>query len=106
MMSLSVFSNPFFQYDFQLAHSQQQISISINSIYSSNNEISNVLLERFKEIVLNSIKEIVLNQPSSSSSNNVVMPNSSITVAIGVVTTKWNSGFWIREHFKFEQYEG
>jgi serine-type D-Ala-D-Ala carboxypeptidase/endopeptidase len=78
-MSLSIFSNPFFQYDFQLAYSQQQIPITNNSNYSSNNEISYMLLERFKEIVFN--------EPSSNSSNNVVMPNSGIPIAVGIVTT-------------------
>jgi len=77
-MFLSIFSNPFFQYDFQLAYSQQQIPITNNSNYSTNNEISYVLLERFKEIVFN--------EPSSNSSNNV-MPNSSIPIAVGIVTT-------------------
>ena len=78
-MSLSIFSNPFFQYDFQLAYSQQQIPITNNSNYSSNNEISYVLLERFKEIVFN--------QSSIKSSNNVAMTNSSIPIVVGIVTT-------------------
>ena len=46
-----------------------------------------MLLERFKEIVFN--------QPSSNSSNNVVIPNSSIPIAVAIVTTNGTqvSGF-------------
>ena len=78
MMSFFIFSNPFFQNEFQLAYSQQQTSNTNNSNYSSNNEISNALLEQFKEIVFN--------QSSSKSSNNVAMANSSIPIVIGIVT--------------------
>src|SRR5829696_7434273 len=74
------FSNTF-QNQFQLAHSQQQTSITNNSNYSSKNEISNALLEQFKEIVFK--------QLSSNSSNKIAMSNSSIPVPIvvGIVTT-------------------
>jgi CubicO group peptidase (beta-lactamase class C family) len=71
----------------QLAYSQQQTSITNNSNYSSNHEISNSLLEQFKEIVFN--------QPSNKSSSNVVMSNSSIPIVVGIVTTNGTqvSGF-------------
>lgn len=87
MMSFSIFSNSFFQNESQLAYSQQQTSITNNSSYSSNNEISNALLEQFKEIVFN--------QSSSESSNNVAMSNSSIPIVVGIVTTNGTqvSGF-------------
>lgn len=74
MVSFFIFPNPFFQYQFQLAYSQQQ-----TSNYSPKNEISNALLEQFKEIVIN--------QSSSKSSNNVAMSNSSIPIVVGIVTT-------------------
>jgi hypothetical protein len=44
-------SNTFFQNQYQLVYSQQQTTITNNSNYSSKNEISNALLEQFKEIV-------------------------------------------------------
>ena len=74
----SIYSEPFFQNEFQLAFSQQQTSNTSDSIHSSNNEISNVLLEQFKEIVFN--------EPLSESSNIVAMANSSIPIVIGIVT--------------------
>jgi serine-type D-Ala-D-Ala carboxypeptidase/endopeptidase len=80
MISLFTFSNTF-QNRFQLAHSQQYTPITNNLNYSSKNEISNALLEQFKEIVFK--------QLSSNSSNNIAMSNSSITIPIvvGIVTT-------------------
>jgi hypothetical protein len=82
MISFFTFSNTF-QNQFQLAHSQQHTPITNNSNYSSKNEISNALLEQFKEIV---IKQLL-----SNSSNKIGMPNSSITVrvpiVVGIVTT-------------------
>ena len=53
----------------------------------TNNEISNALLEQFKEIVFN--------ESSSESSNIVAMANSSIPIVIGIVTTNGTqvSGF-------------
>ena len=74
----SIYSEPFFQNEFQLAFSQQQTSNTSDSIHSSNNEISNALLEQFKEIVFN--------EPLSESSNIVAMANSSIPIVIGIVT--------------------
>jgi len=66
-----------------LAHSQQHTPITNNSNYSSKNEISNGLLEQFREIVFK--------QLSSNSSNKIGMSNSSITVrvpiVVGIVTT-------------------
>lgn len=69
------------QSQYQLAYSQQQTTITNNSNYSSKSEISNTLLEQFKEIVFKQI--------SSNSSNKSAMSNSSITVPIvvGIVTT-------------------
>jgi serine-type D-Ala-D-Ala carboxypeptidase/endopeptidase len=69
------------QSQYQLAYSQQQTTITNNSNYSSKSEISNTLLEQFKEIVFKQI--------SSNSSNKSDMSNSSITVPIvvGIVTT-------------------
>jgi serine-type D-Ala-D-Ala carboxypeptidase/endopeptidase len=86
-ISFSIYSDPFFQNEFQLAYSQQQTSNTNNSNYSSNNEISNALLEQFKEIVFN--------ESSSESSNIVAMANSSIPIVIGIVTTNGTqvSGF-------------
>jgi serine-type D-Ala-D-Ala carboxypeptidase/endopeptidase len=74
-------SNTFFQNQYQLVYSQQQTTITNNSNYSSKNEISNALLEQFKEIVLKPL--------SNNSSNKVAMSNSSIPVPIvvGIVTT-------------------
>jgi serine-type D-Ala-D-Ala carboxypeptidase/endopeptidase len=68
----------FFQNHSQLAYSQQQTSITNNS-NSPKNEISNALLEKFKEIVFN--------QSTSKSSDNVAMSNSSIPIVVGIVTT-------------------
>jgi D-alanyl-D-alanine-carboxypeptidase/D-alanyl-D-alanine-endopeptidase len=81
MISFFIFSNTFFQNQFQLAYSQQQTSITNISNYSSKNEISDALLEQFKEIVFK--------QLSSYSSNKIAMSNSSIPVPIvvGIVTT-------------------
>ncbi len=81
MISFFIFSNTFFQNQFQLAYSQQQTSITNISNYSSKNEISDALLEQFKEIVFK--------QLSSNSSNKIAMSNSSIPVPIvvGIVTT-------------------
>ena len=81
MISFFIFSNTFFQNQFQLAYSQQQTSITNISNYSSKNEISDALLEQFKEIVFK--------QLSSYSSNKIAMSNSSIQVPIvvGIVTT-------------------
>lgn len=69
------------QSQYQLAYSQQQTTITNNSNYSSKSEISNTLLEQFKEIVFKQI--------SSNSSNKNAISNSSITVPIvvGIVTT-------------------
>ena len=67
----------FFQNNFQLAYSLQLASIT-NSSNSPKNEISNALLEQFKEIVFN--------QSSSKSSNNVAMTNSGIPIVVGMVT--------------------
>ena len=74
----SIYSEPFFQNEFQLAFSQQQTSNTSDSIHSSKNDISNALLEQFKEIVFN--------EPLSESSNIVAMANSSIPIVIGIVT--------------------
>ena len=76
----------FFQNDFQLAYSLQLTSIT-NSSNSPKNEISNALLEQFKEIVFN--------QSSSKLSNNVAMINSGIPIVVGIVTTNGTqvSGF-------------
>jgi serine-type D-Ala-D-Ala carboxypeptidase/endopeptidase len=75
------------------AYSQQLISIT-NSSNSPKNEISSALLEQFNKIVFN--------QSSSKSSNNVAMPNSSIPIVAGVVTT---NGTPVSEFdFKFKQY--
>jgi serine-type D-Ala-D-Ala carboxypeptidase/endopeptidase len=81
MISFFTFSNTFFQNQYQLAYSQQQTTITNYSNYSSKNEISNALLEQFKEIVFK--------QLSSNSSNKIAMSNSSIPVPIvvGIVTT-------------------
>jgi CubicO group peptidase (beta-lactamase class C family) len=81
MISFFTFSNTFFQNQYQLAYSQQQTTITNNSDDSSKNEISNALLEQFKEIVFK--------QLSSNSSNKIAMSNSSIPVPIvvGIVTT-------------------
>jgi serine-type D-Ala-D-Ala carboxypeptidase/endopeptidase len=81
MISFFTFSNNFFQNQYQLAYSQQQTTITNYSNYSSKNEISNALLEQFKEIVFK--------QLSSNSSNKIAITNSSIPVPIivGVVTT-------------------
>jgi serine-type D-Ala-D-Ala carboxypeptidase/endopeptidase len=81
MISFFTVSNTFFQNQYQLAYSQQQTTITNNSYYSSENEISNALLEQFKEIVFK--------QLSSNSSNKIAITNSSIPVPIivGVVTT-------------------
>src|SRR5215212_5586805 len=82
MISFFTFSNPF-QNQFQLAYSQQHTPITNNSNYYSKNEISNALLEQFKEIVFK--------QLSSNSFNKIAMSNSSITVrvpiVVGIVTT-------------------
>ncbi len=69
-----------------MAYSQQQSFITNNS-NSPKNEISNALLEQFKEIVFN--------QSSSKSSNNVAMSNSSVPIVVGIVTTNGTqvSGF-------------
>jgi serine-type D-Ala-D-Ala carboxypeptidase/endopeptidase len=69
-----------FQSQYQLAHSQQQATITNNSNYSSKNE-SNTLLEQFKDVVSK--------QLSSNSSDKSATSNSSITVPIvvGIVTT-------------------
>lgn len=76
----------FFQNHFQLAYSQQLTSVT-NSSNSPKNEISNALLEQFKEIVFN--------QSSSKSSNNVAMSNCTIPIVVGIVTTNGTqvSGF-------------
>jgi serine-type D-Ala-D-Ala carboxypeptidase/endopeptidase len=76
----------FFQNNFQLAYSLQLTSIT-NSSNSPKNEISNALLEQFKEIVFN--------QSSSKSSNNVAMTNSGIPIVVDIVTTNGTqvSGF-------------
>jgi serine-type D-Ala-D-Ala carboxypeptidase/endopeptidase len=76
----------FFQSHFPLAYSQQLTSVT-NSSNSYKNEISNALLEQFKEIVFN--------QSSSKSSNNDAMTNSSIPIVVGIVTTNGTqvSGF-------------
>jgi serine-type D-Ala-D-Ala carboxypeptidase/endopeptidase len=81
MISFFTFSNNFFQNQYQLAYSQQQTTITNYSNYSSKNEISNALLEQFKEIVFK--------QLSSNSSNKIAMSNSSIPVPIvvGIITT-------------------
>ena len=79
MISFFTSSNTFFQNQFQLAYSLQQTSITNNSNYSSKNEISNALLEQFKEIVFK--------QLSSNSSNKIAVPNSSIPIVVGIVTT-------------------
>ena len=70
-----------FQSQYQLTHSQQQTTITNNSNYSSKNEISNALLEQFKDVVSK--------QLSSNSSDKSATSNSSITVPIvvGIVTT-------------------
>ena len=83
----SIYSEPFFQNEFQLAFSQQQLTPITNSSNSPKNEISNALLEQFKEIVFN--------QSSSKSSSNVAMTNSSIPIVVGIVTTNGTqvSGF-------------
>src|SRR5919112_1716128 len=72
MISFFIFSNTFFQNQFQLAYSQQQTSITNISNYSSKNEISDALLEQFKEIVFK--------QLSSNSS-------SLVPIVVGIVTT-------------------
>ena len=69
----------FLQNQFQLVYSQQQTPIANSSNYFPKNEISNVMLEQFKEIVFN--------QSSSKSSNNDVMTNSSIPIVVGIVST-------------------
>ena len=79
IISYSIYSYPYFQNEFQLAYSQQQTSNTNNSNHSSNNEISNALLEHFKDIVFNE-------EPLSESSNNTAMTNSSIPIVIGIVT--------------------
>ena len=81
MISFFTTISSIIQSQYQLAYSQQQTTITNNSNYSSKSEISNTLLEQFKEIV---IKQI-----SSNSSNKSAMSNSSITVPIvvGIVTT-------------------
>ena len=80
MIFLFTFSNTF-QNQFQLAHSQQHTPITNNSNYSSKSEISNTLLEQFKDVVFK--------QLSSNSSNKITTSNSSITIPIvvGIVTT-------------------
>lgn len=79
--SFFAISNTFFQNQYQLAYSQQQTTITNNSNYSSKNEISNTLLEQFKDVVFK--------QLSSNSSNKIATSNSSITIPIvvGIVTT-------------------
>jgi CubicO group peptidase (beta-lactamase class C family) len=79
MISYFNFSSPFSLNEFQLAYSQRQISITNNSNYSSNNEISNALLEQFKEIVYT--------QSSNKSSNNAATSNSNIPIVVGIITT-------------------
>ena len=66
----------YLQNQFQLVYSQQQTPIANSSNYFPKNEISNVMLEQFKEIVFN--------QSSSKSSNNDVMTNSSIPIVKGL----------------------
>ncbi len=80
MTSLFAISNTF-QNQYQLTYSQQQTTITNNSNYSSKNEISNALLEQFKDVVFK--------QLSSNSSTKSAMLNSSITIPIivGIVTT-------------------
>ena len=74
-------SSSIFQSQYQLAYSQQQTTITNNSNYSSKSEISNTLLEQFREIVFR--------QVSNNSSNNIAISNSSVTIPIvvGIVTT-------------------
>jgi beta-lactamase family protein len=79
MISYFNFSNPFLQNEIQLAYSQRQTSVTNNSNYSSNNEISNALLEQFKEIVYT--------QSSNKSSNNAATSNSNIPIVVGIITT-------------------
>ena len=81
MISFFTTISSIIQSQYQLAYSQQQTTITNNSNYSSKSEISNTLLEQFKEIVFKQI--------SSNSSNKSAMSNSSITVPIvvGIVTT-------------------
>jgi serine-type D-Ala-D-Ala carboxypeptidase/endopeptidase len=82
MVVISFFTvSSIIQSQYQLAYSQQQTTITKNPNYSSKREISNTLLEQFKEIVFKQI--------SSNSSNKSAMSNSSITVPIvvGIVTT-------------------
>jgi serine-type D-Ala-D-Ala carboxypeptidase/endopeptidase len=80
MISFFTFSNDI-QNQFQLAHSQQRNSITNNSNYSSKSEISNVLLEQFKEIAF---KQLL-----SNSSNTIAMSNSGspVPIVVGIVTT-------------------
>jgi serine-type D-Ala-D-Ala carboxypeptidase/endopeptidase len=80
MISFFTFSNDI-QNQFQLAHSQQRNSITNNSNYSSKSEISNALLEQFKEIAF---KQLL-----SNSSNTIAMSNSGspVPIVVGIVTT-------------------
>lgn len=73
------------QTQFQLAYGQHhQMSLTNNSIYPSpTNEISNRIMEQFKEIIFGQALE-----SSNSSSNNSVVPNwsTSIPIVVGFVS--------------------
>jgi serine-type D-Ala-D-Ala carboxypeptidase/endopeptidase len=72
MISFFTISTTFFRNQYQLAYSHQQTITTNNSNYSSKNELSNALLEQFKEIVFK--------QLSSNSS-------SLVPIVVGIVTT-------------------
>ena len=95
------------QNQFQLVYSQHnQIYLLNNSHYSSENDISNTLLEQFKEIVFDQASS----SNSSFSSNNHAVFNSSISVPIvvGIVTPNGTqvSGYGNISNFNFTKVDG
>lgn len=80
LIILSLFTSfNVFQNQLQLVYSQHhQISLSNNSHYYSENDISNIILNQFKEIVFEHASS------SNSFSNNVAVFNSSISIPIVV----------------------
>ncbi|WP_148685824.1 serine hydrolase domain-containing protein [Candidatus Nitrosocosmicus hydrocola] len=81
-----VASSNIFQNQLYVANGQHsQISLSNNSHYDTENDISNTLLEKFKEIVFNST---AINNSSSSSLNNIdgSKMDSSIPIVVGIVS--------------------
>ncbi len=86
-----------FQNHLQLAFSQNNQTILLNdSNYFSRDDISNTLIEQFKEIILE-------HSLSRDASNISAVFNSSISVPIvvGIVTPNGTS-FWIWKHIKFQ----